>query len=114
MIHICVRLHKNPRRTKGYTEVLVDSDGEHHGQGLGEVLSAESDALKVKYQRRAQLRAMAKNTRNARKRRNIIQHNLAVKNSSAAQKRRPQISATRCSKPSMRSWIKQRSLRQKI
>ncbi|MCP4301535.1 MAG: transposase, partial [Gammaproteobacteria bacterium] len=33
---------------KGYTEVLVDSDGDHHGQGLGKVLVDESDARKVK------------------------------------------------------------------
>ena len=61
---------------KGYSEVLVDSDGEHHGQGLGQLLSAESDVLKVKNRRRAQLRAIAENTRNDRKRRNIKKHNL--------------------------------------
>ena len=64
---------------KGYTEVLVDSDGEHHGTGLGQMLSAESDALKVKYQRRAKLRAITNNTRNAHKRRNIIKNNLGRK-----------------------------------
>ena len=31
---------------KGYTEVLTDSDGEHHGPGLGVLLTAESDRLK--------------------------------------------------------------------
>lgn len=45
---------------KGYTEVLVDSDGESHGVGLGAILSAESDALKVKYQGRSKLREIAK------------------------------------------------------
>ena len=44
---------------KGYTEVLVDSDGEHHGVGLGNALSTESDWLKQKYQRRNKLRAVA-------------------------------------------------------
>lgn len=44
---------------KGYTEVFVDSDGTAHGEGLGKLLSAESDALKVKYQRRSRLRAIA-------------------------------------------------------
>lgn len=45
---------------KGYTEVLVDSDGESHGVGLGAILSAESDALKTKYQARNKLREIAK------------------------------------------------------
>src|SRR5262249_26219938 len=45
---------------KGYTEVLVDSDGEHHGPGLGELLRAESDRLKVNNRRRAKLRAIAR------------------------------------------------------
>lgn len=45
---------------KGYTEVLTDSDGEQHGQGLGEVLSQESDRLKKKYQRRNKLKHIAK------------------------------------------------------
>ncbi len=31
---------------KGYTEVLVDSHGDHHGEGLGEALKNESDARK--------------------------------------------------------------------
>jgi IS605 OrfB family transposase len=64
---------------KGYTEVLVDSDGDHHGQALGERLKNESDTRKVKYQRRAKLRAIAENTGNERKRRNIIEHNLGRK-----------------------------------
>ncbi|CAK0761305.1 transposase [Gammaproteobacteria bacterium] len=64
---------------KGYTEVLVDSDGEHHGKGLGELLSTESDALKSKNQRRAKLRAIAENTRNNRKRQHILKHNLGRK-----------------------------------
>ncbi len=64
---------------KGYTEVLVDSDGEHHGEGLGEALKNESDARKLKNQRRAKLRAIAENTGNERKRRNIVEHNLGRK-----------------------------------
>ena len=43
---------------KGYTEVLVDSDGDHHGDGLGKLLSSESDYLKTKYQRRNMLKAI--------------------------------------------------------
>lgn len=38
---------------KGYSEVLVDSDGEHHGPELGGLLTDTSDKLKAKYQRRS-------------------------------------------------------------
>jgi len=44
---------------KGYTEAFTDSDGQHHGEGLGELLSNESDYLKKKYQRRNKLKAIA-------------------------------------------------------
>lgn len=44
---------------KGYSEVFVDSDGEVHGEGLGTVLSAESDFLKVKYQLRNKIKSIA-------------------------------------------------------
>jgi len=45
---------------KGYTEVYVDSDGEHHGTELGAKLSSESDHQKQKYQRRNKLRSIGK------------------------------------------------------
>jgi len=64
---------------KGYTEVLVDSDGEHHGPGLGELLADESDYLKEKNRRRAKLRALVGNTRNERKRQHILLNNLGRK-----------------------------------
>lgn len=64
---------------KGYTEVLVDSDGEHHGKGFGELLKAESDVLKIKNQRRAKLRSIANNTRHERKRQRIFKQNLGNK-----------------------------------
>lgn len=64
---------------KGYTEVLVDSDGEHHGEGLGELLSTESDALKDKNQSRAKLRAIAENTPNHSKSQHILENNLGRK-----------------------------------
>ena len=64
---------------KGYSEVLVDSDGEHHGQELGQVLTNTSDRLKAKYQRRSKLRAIANKTRNPRKRQHIRQFNLGRK-----------------------------------
>jgi IS605 OrfB family transposase len=44
---------------KGYTEVLTDSDGQHHGEQLGRLLSSESDHRKVKNARRARLRSLA-------------------------------------------------------
>lgn len=44
---------------KGFTEVLTDSDGIHYGTNLGEVLTKESDRLKVKYQRRYKLQHIA-------------------------------------------------------
>jgi len=46
---------------KGYTEVLTDSDGDHHGEDLGRLLSAESDRLKERNRRRAKLRSVANN-----------------------------------------------------
>ena len=61
---------------KGYSEVCVDSDGEHHGKELGNLLRKESDYLKEKYQRRSKLRALAEQHKNPRKRHNIRQHNL--------------------------------------
>ena len=61
---------------KGYSEVLVDSAGEHHGQELGAILTETSDRLKIKYQRRNKLRALANRTRNPRKRQHIRQFNL--------------------------------------
>ncbi|MTW19772.1 RNA-guided endonuclease TnpB family protein [Allochromatium palmeri] len=64
---------------KGYSEVLVDSDGEHHGQELGAILTDASDRLKAKYQRRSKLRALANRTRNPRKRQHIRQFNLGRK-----------------------------------
>ena len=64
---------------KGYTEAYTDSDGERHGEGLGDLLAAESDARKVKGQRRNQLRALEQKHReagNTQKADNIRHHNL--------------------------------------
>jgi transposase len=44
---------------KGYTEALTDSDGVHHGCGLGELLAGQSDRLKERNRRRAKLRSIA-------------------------------------------------------
>ncbi|WMP18775.1 transposase [Thiothrix lacustris] len=58
---------------KGFSEVLTDSDGIHYGENLGKMLSAESDRLKLKYQRRNKLKAIAQ------KKPHIKQYNLGRK-----------------------------------
>ena len=50
---------------KGYTEAYTDSDGERHGKGLGDLLAAESDARKVKGQRRNRMRDLEQKHRDA-------------------------------------------------
>ncbi|MET8040055.1 transposase [Micromonospora sp. NPDC005215] len=44
---------------KGYTEALTDSDGNYHGEGLGRLLTTESDRLKERNRHRAKLRSVA-------------------------------------------------------
>ena len=64
---------------KGYTEAYTDSDGARHGQGLGDLLAAESDHQKVKGQRRNHLRSLAEKHEakgHQRKADNIRRHNL--------------------------------------
>ena len=64
---------------KGYTEAYTDSDGERHGEGLGDLLSAESDRRKVKGTRRNHLRDTEQKHRakgNHRKADNIRKNNL--------------------------------------
>ena len=43
---------------KGYTEAYTDSDGERHGEGLGDLMAAESDHGKDKGRKRNQLKAV--------------------------------------------------------
>jgi IS605 OrfB family transposase len=62
---------------KGYTEAFTDSDGDRHGRSLGPTLSAESDRLKVKHQRRNKLQAIAE--LKPRKRDKILKNNLGGK-----------------------------------
>lgn len=62
---------------KGYTEAFTDSDGQRHGEGLGELLSNESDYLKKKYQRRNKLKAIAE--KKPHKAANIERNNLGRK-----------------------------------
>ncbi len=66
---------------KGYTEAFVDSEGEFHGKGLGEVLSKESDYLSNKYQRRNKIKAVLGKIepKNPKKARRIKKHNLGRK-----------------------------------
>ena len=64
---------------KGYSEVFTDSEGYKHGEGLGVLLSSESDYLKTKYQKRNQLFAIAQEALkkgNYSKARQIENHNL--------------------------------------
>ena len=44
---------------KGYSEVFTDSDGQRHGEGLGALLSAESDHLRTVWAARRKLSALA-------------------------------------------------------
>ena len=43
---------------KGYSEVLVDTDGDHHGPELGELLRRRCDTLKQRNASRATLRSI--------------------------------------------------------
>ena len=80
---------------KGYTEVLVDSDGVHHGPGLGRLLTRESDRLKTKNARRAKLHSVAAQATargdNAKAAR-IVRHNLGtVKKTRQATRRKQHV-----------------------
>ena len=63
---------------RGYTEVFVDSDGDSHGKTLGATLSAESDQLKLKWQSRNQIQAIAEKS-SPKKRARIERNNLGRK-----------------------------------
>ncbi len=66
---------------KGYTEAFVDSEGDFYGKGLGEVLSKESDYLKIKYQRRNKIKAVLGKIeqKNPKKAKRIRKNNLGRK-----------------------------------
>ncbi len=51
--------HRGVGVDKGYTEVLTDSDGDHHGERLGLLLTTESDRIMERNRRRARLRSIA-------------------------------------------------------
>jgi hypothetical protein len=63
---------------KGYTEAFADSDGIFHGEGLGKILSDESDSLNKKYQKRNKISAVLEKLqkKNPKKAKRIIKHNL--------------------------------------
>jgi len=75
---------------KGYSEVFTDSDGERHGEGLGELLSKESDHLKDVYAARQKITAIAKKTKNAAKAERIRKNNLGRKKLNARKRRHRQ------------------------
>nr|WP_205683479.1 transposase [Acinetobacter sp. SA01] len=62
---------------KGYSEAFVDSDGDAYGQGLGKLISSESDYLNQKYKKRNKLRAITK--AKPHKKQKIEQNNLGRK-----------------------------------
>lgn len=70
---------------KGFTEVFVDSDGDHYGEGLGKLISKESDYLNEKYKRRNKLRAIAR--KKPHKRAVIEKNNLGRQKLDRRQKR---------------------------
>ena len=87
---------------KGYTEAYTDSDGKRHGQGLGDLLAAESDARKVKGQRRNRMRDLEQKHRdagNVQKADNILRHNLGNQKWDRRQKRHKPRSGTSCARP---------------
>ena len=75
---------------KGYTEVLIDSDGERHGSELGALLRTESDRLVIKNRRRARIRAAAQKASgrgNHAKAARIERHNLGTVKKTSARRR---------------------------
>jgi IS605 OrfB family transposase len=69
----------------GYTEVITDSDGQHYGNGFGNILREASDDLKIKMQRRNKLHALQKtytqssDDRKRKKAKHIGKFNLGIK-----------------------------------
>ena len=61
---------------KGYTEVFQGSNGKVYGEGLGKILTSETERRHIKGKHRNKLHAIAKNTKNTRKANRIKQNNL--------------------------------------
>jgi IS605 OrfB family transposase len=67
---------------KGYSEVFTDNDGDRYGEGLGDLLTQESDRRKVLYQRRSQIASVAQKARqrgDEKKARRIEANNLGTR-----------------------------------
>lgn len=73
---------------KGYTEVFVDNHGSQYGKGLGKLLTANSDKLKLKYQRRNKLFQLAQ------KNKKIFECNLGRKKLDRQKRRYEQVIKT--------------------
>ena len=63
----------------GMTEVFTDHEGKRYGIGLGELIQKWAEAEEECLRQRNQLYALAKNTKNAVKRRHILKFNLGSK-----------------------------------
>ena len=74
---------------KGYTEAFVDSEGEFYGEGLGQILSNESDYLKAKYQKRHKIKAVLEklHSKKPKKAKRIRKNNLGRNKLNKRQKR---------------------------
>ena len=78
---------------KGYSEVFTDSDGQRYGEGLGKLLSNESDHLKKVYAARQKLEAIFKKATKKGKQakaERIRKNNLARKKLNARKRRHRQ------------------------
>jgi IS605 OrfB family transposase len=67
---------------KGYSEVFTDNEGDRYGEGLGDLLTKESDRRKVLYQRRQKIASVAQKARqrgDEKKARRIEVNNLGTK-----------------------------------
>lgn len=66
---------------KGYTEVFVDSEGQIHGDGLGDILTQRTEEISLKNKRRAKIRSVLNkaNKKNPKKAARIKANNLGRK-----------------------------------
>lgn len=60
----------------GFSEVFTMHDGAQFGRKLGEAISAQAETVDLKVRERNRLTVQAKNTKDPKKRRNILRYNL--------------------------------------
>ena len=60
----------------GFSEVFTMHDGAQFGRKLGEAIGAQAETVDLKIRERNRLTAQAKNTKDPKKRRNILRYNL--------------------------------------